>query len=67
MTDKRKFNNAPKGEASHNAKLRESDVREIKKRLAKGERSTEIGFRFKVSRSTIENIKKGTTWRHLNE
>ncbi len=55
-----------KGEASPNAKLTESDVREIRKLLEQGETQTDIAKRFNVSRTVIRGIKLGNIWTHVN-
>lgn len=43
-------------------KLTESDVREIKKRLASGEKQKDIAEEFGVFKSTISKINIGETW-----
>ncbi len=45
--------------------LNEKDVREIKSRLAKGERVIDITKDFPVGKSTIQKIKSGKNWKHI--
>lgn len=45
------------------AKLKESDIPGIRRRMAAGESQYSIARSFGVSRSTILNIKRGTSWR----
>lgn len=56
---------AHKGKQHHNAKLRPEDVREIRRRLAKGESYRAVSFSFPVQHSSIYRIAKGRTWRHV--
>lgn len=53
------------GEKHFNAKLNADKVREIKARLGRGEKIRLIAALFGISRSTVENIKNGLSWRHL--
>ena len=52
------------GESHAMAKLTERDVREVRRRLAMGERNVRIAERFQVSVSAISRIKCGKIWRH---
>jgi hypothetical protein len=54
----------PRGEQSHLAKLRESDVLAIMERVAAGHFQKDIARDFGVSRSAISLIKSGQTWTH---
>lgn len=47
---------------NNNAKLNKVNVRQIKAAIAKGERAALIADRFNVSRSAVQDIKKGRTW-----
>jgi len=51
-----------RGSANSNAKLTSSIVEEIR---ASDEDFQVLADRYSVSRSTIHNVKKGITWRHL--
>jgi hypothetical protein len=47
------------------AKLTEDDVREIKLRLARGDRPIDIARDFGVSRPNVSCIKHGRSWQHV--
>lgn len=51
-----------RGGKNYHAKLTESQVREIKARLASGEGPTSLASDFGVSQPTISGIKAGTVW-----
>jgi len=53
-----------KGRVNGNAKLTESDIKYIKNSSAM---NTSLARLFNVSPSTISLIKKGKTWKHVNE
>lgn len=55
----------PCGEQSHRAKLKEIEVREIRALCASGLTQQEVGSRYGVSRSTVEDIVCGRTWRNV--
>ena len=55
-----------KGERSGNAKLAESDVRDIWSRLALGETQQSIADEYGVNRATISLIKSRKNWKHLS-
>ena len=58
----------PKTHASRRRKYRSlsaSQVLEIKRRLAAGEGATAISREFKVHLTTINSIKWGKTWKHI--
>lgn len=57
--------NAAKGERCAKSKLTESQVREIRARLAAGESGASIGRAFGVGKDTISCIKRGVTWGHM--
>lgn len=54
-----------KGERHHKAKLTETDVREIRKRIASGENNPSIARAFNVSAGTVWYIRNGIHWRHV--
>ena len=54
------------GETAPNAKLSELDVIEIKKRLELGVTAARLSRDFNVGRSTVQAIKSGQNWKHLN-
>ncbi|MGB3205459.1 MAG: HNH endonuclease [Crinalium sp.] len=59
-------NNVPKGCKHPNAKLSESQVREIKALLKEKMISYgEIGKMYKVAKGTIQKIAEGRTWSHV--
>ena len=53
------------GEENGAAKLREVDVRSIRRLLAAGWRQRAIAERFGVSQQTVANIKSGKAWGHV--
>ena len=59
--------NVPRGAAHKrpNAKLTESQVREIKALLRRGYRQADIARDFKVSRMILSDIATGRTWTHV--
>ena len=65
---RRRISEAIRGSKHGNAKLTESDVREIKRLLQEGSLSQrEIGELFGVSRAVISNIGRGACWAHVTE
>jgi ABC-type Fe3+-citrate transport system substrate-binding protein len=62
-TSKHKAEDKVRGEKNGRAKLTESQVREIKQQLARGERVYYGDYG--VSRKTIFNIKHGYRWQHV--
>lgn len=54
-----------RGEMSGTATLTESQVMEIRRRAARGERLSDIGAIFGKSRMTIRGIVVGASWKHL--
>jgi transposase len=54
-----------RGSCSPRAKLNESQVLEIKRMLARGDKHAEIGERFSVAKSTIAAINRGANWAWL--
>lgn len=53
------------GEDNGASKLREGDVRSIRRLLGKGDTQQSIAERFGVTQRTISNIKLGKKWGHL--
>ncbi len=54
-----------RGENTKSAKLTDAQAREIKIRLANGERIPAVAAAFNVSLSIIREIKYGRTWKHI--
>lgn len=65
MDDKVRKGRQHRGERSPNAILRESDVPEIRRRLASGESQSKIGAAFGVKRVAISAIATGRAWKHV--
>lgn len=64
--DKRGHGTLPIGEATHNAKLTEEDVIEIRSLYAAGgETHRSLADQFDVHRQTIHHVLSGATWKHL--
>ena len=55
-----------KGEKQHLAKIKESDIPNIRKLHLDGVSFTEIGKKYKVNRTTIARIIRGKTWKHVS-
>ena len=53
------------GESSHSAKLTDDKVREIRKRLASGERRRDLVTEFGVSATCINEIARRENWKHV--
>lgn len=54
-----------KGETWHRAKLKDDEVREIKKQIKSGVLLKDLASKYGVNPVTISNIKTGATWAHL--
>ena len=54
-----------RGEYRHNAKLKNEDIHEIRKKLALGITGVRIAKDFGVTDMVINNIKHGKTWKHV--
>lgn len=52
-------------QSPRNMKLSENDVLYIKKRLKKGDSEEKLARRFKVSKTAVNNIKTGRTWKNV--
>lgn len=57
--------NTPKGKFHYNSKLKEKDIINIRKLLTQGLSQFKIADKYGVSRSCIQSIKEGKTWKHL--
>jgi hypothetical protein len=61
-----RFNNvARRGEKHHSARLKETDVMEIRRRLDNGAMLRVLAAEYGVGKTTINNIKQHHTWRWL--
>ena len=54
-----------KGEKNGKARLTEDNVREIRRRLAAGEKNKDLSVEFGVSTASISKIAKRKTWGHV--
>lgn len=63
--DMREKRRNPRGERHPHAKLSESQVAEIKWKLAQGQTRASIGQEYGVAEGTIGNIKQGNNWKHV--
>lgn len=66
QADVERHGNRCKGEAVFGAVLKEPQVRQIKERLARGERNRPIAEHFGVSISTVHLIRHNRVWRHVS-
>lgn len=57
--------NPPRGEAVHGARLTEASVRDIRERLARGERYAAVAATLGIDRATVNDIRRGRTWKHV--
>lgn len=57
--------NNPSGSRNGSAKLNESQVKEIRKRLAQGESRVTLAAEYGVHKQTISNINTRRWWRHV--
>jgi len=62
----KKLSLAQRGEKGSNAKLTEFQVKKIKTAIASGESCASLGRKYHVNAVTINNIKTGRTWSHIN-
>lgn len=65
MNDMVKRNRSQKGKDRTIAKLKEDDIKRIKKEYSKGKSSRELAKIFNVDKSSIMNIINKKTWRHI--
>lgn len=54
-----------RGEQRYNAKLTDDDVRDIRRRLERGERGVRIADELGVSTALISRVKNGHMWKHV--
>lgn len=66
LADRNLHGTAPVGERNNGAKLKESQVFEIKSKLASGTRPKVLATEYMVSQSAIYSIASGSSWRHLS-
>lgn len=64
--DKRRHDRALLGERHHQSKLTEKQVRDIRARLAHGEGGSALAREYKVTPTTISNIRHRYSWAHLS-
>jgi hypothetical protein len=57
--------NSPKGESVNTSKLKEREVVIIKKQLLKGETIYSLANKYSVNPWTINDIKVGKNWKHI--
>lgn len=55
----------PHGELAASAKLKESDVLEIRRRMASGESSSRLTLEYGISSAQMSGIRTGRKWKHL--
>jgi len=67
MNDKVLRGRSNKGSKHGRAKLKESDVLEIRKLLQEGMSGADIGRKFGVTKAAISQIKIKRTWKHLTD
>lgn len=65
MADAKDRDRIPLGSERANAKLNETQVADIKRRLVSGERHKDIAPTYGVHRGTVGAIARGETWRHV--
>ena len=65
LISKENFNCFRKGESQRSSKLKEEDVRSIRRRLCEGESQVSIARHFGVAQPAISDIARGRTWTHV--
>ncbi len=65
MRDMRERGRSSRGSSQHLAKLSESDIPEIRRRILSGETYARIAKDYGVSYQSISSIDKGRTWGHV--
>lgn len=60
-----KIGSAQRGSKNHLAKLTEQNVRDLRARLANGERGRALAAEFGISEATVSEIKHGKKWQHV--
>lgn len=58
--------NVKKGVEAGNSKLTESEVREIRKRIAAGESTRKVAKDFGISSPAVSKIARRETWAHID-
>lgn len=58
-------NKRPPGEKNHQSKLKDYEVKEIKKELTRDAKHSSLAKKYGVSRAAIWSIYKGKTWTHV--
>jgi len=62
-----KMSAAKRGKASHNAKLTDSQVRDIRRRLSVGEKQAVIAREYGVTPTTVYDIKTGRAYSSVGD
>lgn len=65
--DRRKRRRPPKGIDNGRAKLKESDIKEIRSLIAQGITQTVIAKKYGICRGGVSKIKLGKSWSHINQ
>jgi len=65
IADKTLHGTMANGSNNGNSRLKETQVVEIKRRIAAGESSANVALDYGVVEGTIDHIKQGRTWKHL--
>lgn len=65
MDDCIKANRQCKGSGKSDAKINESIAKDIKSKLAKGERNIDIAEYYGISKDIVSCIKRGLNWKHV--
>lgn len=63
--DRRHHGTSPQGMRHPKALINDSDVVEIRKMLAAGDRIIDIAAKFDVTRYVVNDIKRGKSWKHI--
>jgi hypothetical protein len=63
--DRIRHGRSGKGQTNSQAKLTEPQVREVRQRLANGERAADVARYFNVAKQTVSDIKIGRKWSWL--
>jgi hypothetical protein len=66
VLDAVKRNRLLQGERHGWSKINENTVRNIKLMVAEGKRNIEIAAELNLHKSTVCNVKRGATWKHVN-
>lgn len=63
--DRKGRQNCPRGERHHKAKLNASKVRDVRRRVARGESTRAVGARFGITSATVSNIARRKLWKEV--